>query len=97
MLAEEVGALMSNDARQLVLSGWNGVIRVFDAQTGEPRWQGVPLVNGETVSLTAAGELLNASPGALPELVYSMEKSDGSLESLAHAEFQTRIKSQTAP
>jgi WD40 repeat protein len=70
----------SHDARQLVMSGWNGVVRVFDAQTGEPRWLAIALVNGETVSLTAAGEVLNASPGALAELVYSVEKPDGAIE-----------------
>jgi hypothetical protein len=32
--------------------------------------------------------VLNASPGALAELVYSVEKSNSSLESLSPAEFQ---------
>jgi WD40 repeat protein len=81
----------SQDSRQLVSVGLDAAVRVFDAHTGEPIWLAVALANGETISLTAAGEPLDASGGARTALVYMLEKPDGTIAELTADEFDQRV------
>jgi hypothetical protein len=76
-------------------SGISGIQR-WNATTGEPDWLAVCLTEDESVTVSAAGQILFGDPQTLErELVYLVERDNGRIESLKYSEFQKLVSPKT--
>jgi WD40 repeat protein len=83
----------SSDGERIVTGDEDGTIRLFDLNTGEVAWSAIRLGPDESVTFSAAGEVLQGDPSVIEEeLVYLVESEPGKLEVLKPSEFDQRIE-----
>lgn len=92
-IAREYGAISWHPRRDLALiSDMNSSILAWDLREWRPYWRHVLLPDEQTVTLTAAGQIVNGDREAVNKyLVYYIENDDGRIEVLTPTEFETRI------
>ena len=82
------GNLIVIGSGQSTLTGWN-------AMDLEPNWHAIMLPEKKSATFSAAGELLSGVPKDLDkQLVYYVDRGNGSIEMFAPSEFQKLIPVQ---
>ncbi len=80
------------DGRSLASASNDSTIVVWDTGTAEPEWTAVLLPNRQSVTFSAAGQILHGDPDVIEEnLIYLVEKPSGAMELLRPSEFRTRV------
>jgi hypothetical protein len=65
---------------------------LWDAASAEPEWVAVLLKNDQSVTLSAAGQILHGDAEIIEkELVYFVETPTGTMELLRPSEFHERV------
>ncbi len=75
-----------------ITSLFEGTFVCWDGLAIEPYWIAVPLPEGHSVTITAAGQILDGDRAAIEKhLVYYIENEDGSIDMLTPSDFEKRI------
>jgi hypothetical protein len=76
----------------LVSGDDGGMVRMWNAETGTAEWTAICLRENRSVTFSPVGEIIYGHPNVIEEeLVYMIEKPDGSTELLKPSEFQKRL------
>ncbi len=90
--ARSVSLDWSGDGRRLAVAGNDSTICTLDTETGQQEWVALLIDNGKSVTISAAGEIIDGDPETIEQqLVYLVELPDGSSEILTHSEFYQRV------
>jgi len=82
----------SPDGQWLASGSWDSTMLLWDADSGEPEWVAVLLKDGQSVTLSSAGQILHGDAEIIEkELVYLVETPTGTMELLKPSEFQERV------
>ena len=84
---------------RFVVAGPDGAVRCYHTKDCSPEWISVHFGENKAALFSPAGELLSDNAAELEdELIYLVERDDGSLEILKPSEFAARVeKAAVAP
>jgi len=86
-------AAWSPNSDQIASAGLDGVLILWDAKTAEPQSVILPLNDDESVTFSAAGDILHGDPEVVEnKLIYLVETPLGGVEILKPSEFQKRAE-----